>query len=331
MAESKPLTYFHPFPRLPIELRLKMYHIAMQEPRLIGIEWIRNENSYHVVPSSRTPPALFHLCQESRAEASTVYEKRVFQSPWASIRNRNNEAPYIWYNAGVDIILFGDKCSSDTVLAFIRDRHVVQRLAVNTNGKHAIDVLSAFHGSRNAMLPKRHACDGCSGLKEVFVIVDSRLWNGETCRSNPRVSLRQATSSGSTEAEVRSLRGFESAITSCIIPRSYLYSRFEKWHGGKGPKFKFVSFAPIVMDNDPRVYDGMSVGRIPAKFFLQQQKKLLDDLEQRTGCSILISAEDNDSLTTTEVGFHGSKKLSKLLRPNSRTISYVSEDYASSI
>lgn len=84
---SVPLEESHFFPKLPTELRLKIYRLAMKQRRLIELEWGPDlsiptgfgNGSHHwcrVCPRSRKPPALMHVCSESREESQKVYQLR---------------------------------------------------------------------------------------------------------------------------------------------------------------------------------------------------------------------------------------------------------------
>jgi 2EXR family len=61
VAESKTLTKFRPFPRLPSELRLKIWKLNMPGPRVVELRY--SKKIYHAVSPTPTP-ALLHVCRE---------------------------------------------------------------------------------------------------------------------------------------------------------------------------------------------------------------------------------------------------------------------------
>ncbi|KAK0103863.1 hypothetical protein ONS96_004972 [Cadophora gregata f. sp. sojae] len=73
---------FRPFPRLPAELRLKIYSFALSEPTIItfnnrrlddrtregtNVAWGHCKGDNHIFVRHRPVPSLFHVCAESRA------------------------------------------------------------------------------------------------------------------------------------------------------------------------------------------------------------------------------------------------------------------------
>ena len=61
VIEPKPLATFHPFPRMPSELRLKIWKLNMPGPRVIELKY--SKKIYHAV--SPTPAlVLLHICRE---------------------------------------------------------------------------------------------------------------------------------------------------------------------------------------------------------------------------------------------------------------------------
>lgn len=76
------LANLHPFPRLPIELMLKICGVSANNQESRVIEFIRrttipkmneaNASDYFYI--NTTCPVILHVCQESRKEALKVYE-----------------------------------------------------------------------------------------------------------------------------------------------------------------------------------------------------------------------------------------------------------------
>jgi hypothetical protein len=63
IAGSMALTEFHPFPRLPSELRLKIWKLNMPGPRVVELRY--SKKIYHAISPTSTP-ALLHVCREVR-------------------------------------------------------------------------------------------------------------------------------------------------------------------------------------------------------------------------------------------------------------------------
>ncbi|KAI0438660.1 hypothetical protein F4803DRAFT_534364 [Xylaria telfairii] len=87
---------FHPFPRLPAELRQQIWSLAAG-PRILHISVLQTSPS---APTKYTspipPPAMMHACQESRQHAP--YQKAFFSSRHV----------YIWVNFQHDMICLAD-------------------------------------------------------------------------------------------------------------------------------------------------------------------------------------------------------------------------------
>ncbi|KAG7135995.1 hypothetical protein HYQ46_008804 [Verticillium longisporum] len=82
---------FHPFPRLPAELRLQIWHLAAQ-PRLLVIGKASADATDFTSPTR--PPPLTQACREART--SGPYEKAFFSS--------GSPPRYAWANFDLDTI-----------------------------------------------------------------------------------------------------------------------------------------------------------------------------------------------------------------------------------
>ena len=109
-----PATTFYHFPKLPIELRFKIWDYAALHARFIEIERgpkVRNgydlegdicageDYRRRASPISRRPPAIFHVSQEARSEAKKNYQLRTFDT-----LTPNQTEQYIYYNPDSDIL-----------------------------------------------------------------------------------------------------------------------------------------------------------------------------------------------------------------------------------
>ncbi|GAP90720.2 hypothetical protein SAMD00023353_5200510 [Rosellinia necatrix] len=100
---------FHLFPSLPTELRLRIWALAAEDPRILHVRaegrlvWTSETELENItVYSSLTPPpAVLHACRESRQNAP--YEKSFLtSSPGVA------EVRYIWANFQQDMIYLPD-------------------------------------------------------------------------------------------------------------------------------------------------------------------------------------------------------------------------------
>lgn len=60
------------FPKLPIELRLKIWDTAMPEARILKVLWSEDRGFY----TDSTAPAVLHVCSESRTVARKILQLR---------------------------------------------------------------------------------------------------------------------------------------------------------------------------------------------------------------------------------------------------------------
>lgn len=116
-AERGNNTEFGLFGKLPAELQLKIWKMAIQVPRIIHLDFTFKlkkefpEEMNIITPQvvSRTrPPAMLHTCQNSRAEASKVYQQF----------HKNPLVNPIIYNPSLDTILMN---SIPVFHAFVTD------------------------------------------------------------------------------------------------------------------------------------------------------------------------------------------------------------------
>lgn len=313
---STPLTTFQLFPKLPIEIRLRIYRLAAHEPRLIELEHLNGYFShygYQVARQSRQAPALLQLCRESREEGIHFYEKRNFQAPgleYPSVPIQDDDyRPYIWYSPHVDIILFGKNTCLNTMRLVVsehRPYHVIPRVAFLISGNSCCGtcptkVLEALHGG--ALYNWRDGdSSGCKGLLELFIVVQSNLFLQETALVTDLVDFRPVSSFGRTKVESDAYREYRSHIAGCENGMGV----WSKWLGGNMPKIEFVSLAPKAVDNDPRGYDGVVVSAAAARKLRNQYH--LHTLEVTSGCEIYLPNEEVDQEDSVEVGFWGTQR-----------------------
>ncbi|KAJ8130534.1 hypothetical protein O1611_g3096 [Lasiodiplodia mahajangana] len=94
---------FHPFPRLPVEIRLKIWALAagprnLKISRTPSAKWLPLGTTF-AYASPNPPPAVMHVCREARQNAP--YRKAFLTSAAA-------ETKYIWVNFQNDMICLPD-------------------------------------------------------------------------------------------------------------------------------------------------------------------------------------------------------------------------------
>jgi hypothetical protein len=100
---------FHPFPRLPAELRDQIWEMTV-EPRTIDVRVCRDRSWNPGRLVSSTPvPATLQSCREARNHLQTLY-RRAFseldQTP-------GSERRYVWTNFDIDLVSIGRSLFDD--------------------------------------------------------------------------------------------------------------------------------------------------------------------------------------------------------------------------
>lgn len=101
------MTTFHPFLRLPYELRARIWKLTV-EPRLVDISVTKEHWEFGwSLPFCTTPvPAPLHASQESRRELQRHYQRAFSELHTKS--GFGDEGRYVWTNLDLDIISIGD-------------------------------------------------------------------------------------------------------------------------------------------------------------------------------------------------------------------------------
>ncbi len=104
---------FPKFSRLPKELRLRVWEMAAEQPRVVVIHSAKREEGDETPPgfiSSSPPPAVLHVCAESRGMALTRYSVLLMS---ASEPNSSNISPpsegsafSTYFNLAQDVLYF---------------------------------------------------------------------------------------------------------------------------------------------------------------------------------------------------------------------------------
>lgn len=84
------------FPKLPAELRLKIWDEAMPEARIIEVLWSEHRGFY----TDANTPAILHVCSESRSRARRVYTAAIVENS----KKKVNWGPGVaWYFPHINV------------------------------------------------------------------------------------------------------------------------------------------------------------------------------------------------------------------------------------
>ncbi|ESZ95294.1 hypothetical protein SBOR_4321 [Sclerotinia borealis F-4128] len=120
------LSEFHCFPRLPLELRRKIWNTHLKQQQLSRIieivldatHFVDNHRGYKAtMQSSRVPPALRNpICREAREEALRTYQLwRLDNQP----DGHNAPLRLIYFDPSIDTIYFGHRTCFGTMCFFV--------------------------------------------------------------------------------------------------------------------------------------------------------------------------------------------------------------------
>ncbi|PTB52869.1 hypothetical protein M431DRAFT_557433 [Trichoderma harzianum CBS 226.95] len=131
------MSTFHPFPRLPQELRAHIWSLAAH-PRLVHVRWKTNLSEavekVHVVTPTPCPPVM-HVCRESRQHA-----------PYRRAFTIGSELRYVWVNFETDMI-----CLQEFYLKHLESHKLdIQRLRITA--KHGWEKIKFIYNSSGLIL-----------------------------------------------------------------------------------------------------------------------------------------------------------------------------------
>ncbi|CZR55894.1 uncharacterized protein PAC_05782 [Phialocephala subalpina] len=317
--ESQPLTKFHPFKRLPIEIRLKIYRITFSFPRIIELQAgpgrrnVSRRRTYQACPRSRIPPSILGVWSESRIEAMKFYEKRVFKP----LSERKDDSPYIWYNPHVDIVVFGG-FGRAAFVKLCETGEQIPRLGwhmkgPNPNSDYIIDILRGLPTAAAPQITPDPARPSI-GVREIFLVVPSQLYHVEPGQIASNVEFRPATCEGRNRREVIETRETRYIFEKCQrgdrswhgAPLPLPSNVKDEWAEGRMPDIQFVSLTPSATDNEPTVLDGMSIyDQFHHAVVPLLTSKFYSDFEHAFGCQLIVNAKVDTK--GQEIGFFGSK------------------------
>jgi hypothetical protein len=267
-----------------------------------------------------------YVCKESRDEAEKLYKLRCFDRKVAEYLPNSPEMHehYIWYNPKADIIFFGEEtCVSTYISVFGGSVEDIPAIAIVNSGKGetccdhddeacgvdgGVDTLQALHGFDPSETLHNSRYGGCPGLKEVFVVVKSKLWPRKHGEIDYSVTFRPATNNGLTAGQVRFKTILEQRIARVDAGIALPRVGENAWTGENKPSFKFVSFAPVAWGIDRREPDGMVISRNSLWKLRRGDWAFAKRTEAITRCEILIPEEEYKGEDPREIGFWGTRK-----------------------
>jgi hypothetical protein len=136
---------FHLFPKLPPELRRKIWHYGLPGPRVMSFDFVqRSRQSMPHFEANYGPPPLLHVCHESREVALESYE--------LIFRSRGSSRPPFYFDLKRDTLCFTMETTPIRIVLFLEDMPVadvcrVRYLAVGSElPKDVVKYITQFHG-----------------------------------------------------------------------------------------------------------------------------------------------------------------------------------------
>ncbi|KAH6721052.1 hypothetical protein BKA61DRAFT_665812 [Leptodontidium sp. MPI-SDFR-AT-0119] len=277
----KTLTEFHLFPKLPIELRMKVYKLASRQPRIVSLEFkhdikdpvVRYANledldqihrAIRVCPASRVP-VLMQVHRESRQECMVLYKKEVVSV----------SGDYVYVNLWVDVLHFGghNMCThAIRVMLLSTKRHILPRVSIDISGTEALccteanltrrtrrstEILYCLHGRWRTSPEGKLVYDRFEGLREVNFVVGSNITHLQPNQIRPDSKFRPALITGDNLEEILLKEELDTWIAR-VLNEQPLGVSGDTWIGDKKPSFKFVSFAPSYKEDNGKVLEIMT-------------------------------------------------------------------------
>jgi len=223
-----------------------------------------------------------------------------------------------------DILFFReDTCVSTYVRSFSGERDDILAIAIVNSSRGVaccdhddltygvqggVDTLQALHGFDPSVTIHDFRYGGCLGLKEVFIVVKSKLWPYKQGEIDQSVTPRPATNEGLTKGQVRHKAQLENniALVEAEIPLPRVGDNV--WVGENKPTFKFVSLASVARGVDPSEPDGMTISRKDLGKLRRGDWAFVRGIEAATGCEVFIPEEEYRGEDPREIGFWGVRK-----------------------
>ncbi|KAK0113938.1 hypothetical protein ONS96_014787 [Cadophora gregata f. sp. sojae] len=331
----RPLTEFHLFPRLPTELRLKVYKYVSLVPRIVSLAFKQNKERLALFgptykdpeivhrrviacPRSRVPP-LMHVHHESRQESMQVYTKVIISNsgPW--------RGDYIFVNHRVDTLhMGGDNVCLSAIrnLLDVTSGHIMPRLSVDISGSEPFCCTFGYGlgSSHSTILLYRllgsyctregRTCDQVNSLEDLSFVVGSHITHLKPEAVSHNSSFHPAVTNGVSDGEMSCKLTLEGCISQI---RKGLISQHSLFHGVTLPSIKFVSFAPITEDNDRRVVEIVTAQAAAIQWLYLKRRTFFDlgsvsRLERQHRCEIIIPKKTPWYTEKAEIAIKGAQE-----------------------
>ncbi|CZR55852.1 uncharacterized protein PAC_05740 [Phialocephala subalpina] len=253
-----------------------------------------------------------------------------------ALASPEKEHPFVYFNPVLDALLFGEDTCIGIMLEVFRLGQEIQQVGFFTsmkgccggditssvvNESAAVKILKALHGDTTE--PALHMYQGfnpnagCRGLKEVMVVVKSKLWNLKSEEINELVGWRPARCTGITNDEMSAYSILDRSVQLCKQGVSlwdkvpFAKPEWNKWTGTKLPRFNYVNFAPIDTENTtvPKHLDGMKISKYSMtriRHLLTPDALMKAEVESG-GCQLFILEQSDSAEEVYEVGLWGTK------------------------
>jgi hypothetical protein len=135
------MSTFHPFPRLPLELRNQIWRCTA-EPRTVEVRIERRWPDRHRFFISPTPvPGPLQCCREARDELQGLYQRNFFEVD----TQQGIERRYVWLNLDIDMVDIGTsefryfKSIASTIKRLKFERENSNEAFYNTEKRELVD------------------------------------------------------------------------------------------------------------------------------------------------------------------------------------------------
>jgi hypothetical protein len=179
------MTTFHPFPLLPLELRIQIWTDAFHSIVLNRVLTIRKRRTHDAYSSPTPPPALINTCRESRKYTGDHYQKcfTVEGSP-----------QYIWANLSTDIIFMNGALMNSLARGTSREINEIRHLQLELVHNFGWDDSSCFRHNYSYRIfdfPALKTCDVLvkDGLYAWAKFARKCRWENRWCKGRGDVRI----------------------------------------------------------------------------------------------------------------------------------------------
>ncbi|EKD14950.1 hypothetical protein MBM_06711 [Drepanopeziza brunnea f. sp. 'multigermtubi' MB_m1] len=300
------LTEFHLFPKLPAEVRIKIWKFVALTPRIVPVELVlqpnppsplvagRPSHSFYpyIAPRFRYP-AVLCASFEARKECLQYYELRfMYDRPGDTARYAfNKHADYLYFGAD-----YSRSC--DVSKIFYADLDV-PRVAISLPSlRSAKDILLDLHGRYNPLhsFPLERQAE-CLGLKEVRFVVQTPYSYVDPTSVDANVVFHSTCSHGVTDKQ-RILRAELAKVDNDLPVGTEARTG---WVGADTPSFEFTW---ILYEKDKvsveRKLSGLEVRKI-----MGSGPEILGKLAESADCQVSFLESDQQNGYSCQFSIQG--------------------------